>query len=67
MQTSEVEVNEVQAAYAEGLKDGQKLEFKRVLDAIKYHTCFDHLAESHCDHAACWSLSYLKDYLLKND
>jgi hypothetical protein len=63
MHTTEVEVNEIQAAYAEGLKDGRKLELERVLVAIKNQTCFDYLSGGNCDHAACWSLSHLKDSL----
>lgn len=64
MQTTEVELNEIQQAYAEGLKDGKKLELQRVFEAIKSQTCYDYVSGERCDHASCWSLGHLKDSLL---
>jgi hypothetical protein len=59
MASNEIEVNEIQQAYAEGHKDGRKAKTAEVITWAKNRICFDNRDNGECDHSSCYELKNL--------
>lgn len=58
MQT--VRVDQLANALAECIRDGVKLENRRIVKLLTEQICYDHQTLGHCEHSACHALGEVK-------
>lgn len=58
MQT--VRIEQLSHALAECVRDGVKLENRRIIKLLTDQTCYEHQTLGHCEHSSCHALGEVK-------